>query len=144
MNRIRISVAIVVFAALGVASLPGAAMAATCTETGFMRDNINLTAAQIGGNVTGTLDASPCNIGVYYENNHTGNVTGANISGANYYGVVVNGDIGTVSVNVTNSTIHDIGEAPLNGTQHGNAIYYRALGSDATRAASGTISGDTM
>ena len=33
-----------VIAAFGVAFLPGAAMAATCTPTGFYRDGINLTA----------------------------------------------------------------------------------------------------
>ncbi|MDQ1494865.1 MAG: hypothetical protein QOG69_1348 [Actinomycetota bacterium] len=111
-----------------------------CTPTGFTRDGINMTAAQIGGNVTGDLDAGGCNIGVYY-NTSTGNVTGANIHGANYFGVVVNGDVGTPKVNVTSSNIHDIGETPLNGTQHGNAIYYRALG---TGTASGTISGNAI
>jgi parallel beta-helix repeat protein len=105
-----------------------------------MRDGINMTAAQIGGNVTGSLDAGTCNIGVYYDNTTSGNVTGATIFGANYFGVVVNGDVGAVSVNVTNSAIHDIGETPLNGSQHGNAIYYRAFGG----SASGTISGDTL
>jgi Right handed beta helix region len=127
-----------VIAALGVASM---AQAATCTPTGFFRDGINMTAAQIGGNVTGTLDAGGCNIGVYYDNTTTsGNVTGADIFGANYFGVFVNGDVGAVSVNVTGSDIHDIGETPLNGTQHGVAIYYRAFGG----TASGLISGNTV
>jgi hypothetical protein len=112
-----------------------------CYSTGFMRDGIDLTAAQIGGNVTGALDASGCNVGVYYDSTHTGNVTGANIHGANYYGVVVNGDAGAVTTNVKTSSIHDIGETPLNGTQHGNAIYYRALG---TGTATGVISGNTI
>jgi hypothetical protein len=133
-----------VVAALGgalVAALPTPATAATCTPTGFFRDSINMTAAQIGGNVTSPLDATGCNIGVYYDNTTSGNVTsGAEIFGANYFGVVVNGDVGAVSVNVTNSTIHDIGEIPLNGTQHGNAIYYRAFGG----TASGTISGNEI
>ena len=53
----------------------------------------------------------------------------------------VNGDVGAASVNVTGSTIHDIGETPLNGSQHGTGIYYRALG---TGTASGTISGNTV
>ncbi len=114
---------------------------AACLPTGFVRDGIDLTAAQIGGNVTGALDASGCNIGVYYDNTHTGNVTGANIHGANYYGVVVNGDAGAVTTNVKTSTIHDIGETPLNGSQHGNAVYYRALG---TGSATGVISGNTI
>jgi parallel beta-helix repeat protein len=126
-----------------VAGLGGvtAAAAGGCTPTGFVRDGINLTAAQIGGDVTGSLNATGCNVGVYYDNNSAaGNVSGADIFGANYYGVVVNGDVGDVSVNVTGSAIHNIGETPLNGTQHGNAIYYRAFGG----SASGTISGNTV
>src|SRR6202163_4547060 len=119
-----------VMAALLVAGLGTvtSAAAVTCTPTGFFRDGINMTAAQIGGNVSGSLNATGCNVGVYYDNTTSGNVKGATIFGANYFGVLVNGDVGEVSVNVTDSTLHDIGEAPLNGTQHGVAIYYRALG----------------
>jgi parallel beta-helix repeat protein len=123
-----------------VASTVTSVAAATCTPTGFVRDGINMTAAQIGGDVTGPLDATGCNIGVYYDNTTSGNVAGADISGANYFGVVVNGDTGAASVNVTGSTIHDIGETPLNGTQHGTGIYYRAFGG----AASGVISGNSV
>jgi hypothetical protein len=126
---------------IGGSARPASAAAASCTATGFFRDGINMTAAQIGGDVNGKLDAGGCNIGVYYDNTTSGNVTGATISGANYFGVVVNGDVGTVKVNVTGSAIHDIGETPLNGTQHGNAIYYRAFGGG---TASGTISGNTI
>ena len=139
MKRSIITAALV--AAMAAVLLPAAASAATCTQTGFFRDGINMTAAQVGGNVTGSLDASGCNIGVYYDHTTSGNVTGAEIFNANYFGVVVNGDVGVASVNVTGSTIHDIGESPLNGTQHGNAIYYRAL---AAGTASGTISDNTI
>jgi hypothetical protein len=104
---------------------------AICLPTGFMRDNQDLTAAQIGGSVTGTLDALGCNIGVYYDSTHTGSVANANISGANYFGVLVNG----ASVDVTDSSVHAIGEVPLNGSQHGNAIVY-------LNGAHGTISGN--
>jgi hypothetical protein len=96
---------------------------AICTPTGFMRDGHELTAAQIGGPVTGT-------IGVYYDSANGGSVSGADISGANYFGVLVNG----TTVNVTNSSVHAIGEVPLNGSQHGNAIVY-------LNGAHGTISG---
>jgi hypothetical protein len=105
-------------------------LAPKCTPTGFVRDGINLTAAQIGGTVTGTLDATGCNIGAYNPTS----VTAADISGANYFGVVDNG----IATNVSGSTIHNIGEVPLNGTQHGVAIYY----TDAT--ASGTITGNNV
>jgi parallel beta-helix repeat protein len=103
-----------------------------CTPTGFFRDGINLTAAQIGGTVTGTLDATGCNIGAYNPTN----VAGATIYGANYFGVVANGG----SLNVTNSTIRNIGEVPFNGSQHGIGIFYTGL----TSSVSGTISGNTV
>ncbi len=113
---------------LGGAGLPfvlaGTAHAATCAPTGFVRDSINLTAAQIGGTVRGTLNSTGCNIGVYFDKAHPGSVQHANIFGANYFGVVVDGGQGNVHVNIQQSSIHNIGEVPFNGTQHGNAIYY--------------------
>jgi hypothetical protein len=109
------------------------ATSSVCTPTGFERDGIDLTAAQIGGNVTGELDATGCNIGVYYGPTNTGSVSGANIHGANYFGVLVNG----ANVNTTNSSIHNIGEVPFNGAQHGNAVVY-------LNKATGTISGNTV
>lgn len=115
-----------------------------CTATDFFRDSINMTAALINpvGTVTGTVNATGCNIGVYYDSNGSGGtVKGADIFGSNYFGVLVNGDNGPVSVDVLNSTIHDIGESPLNGTQHGVGVYYRSfeLGGSATGKVSGTV-----
>ena len=57
----------------------------------------------------------------------------ADISGATWYGVVADG----ADVTVTGSQIHDIGENPLNGAQHGNPIFY-------INGASGTISGNKV
>jgi hypothetical protein len=104
------------------------AVAATCTSTGFVRDGIDLTAALISpqNTVSGDLDATGCNIGVYYGPGARGAVNQANIHGANYYGVVNNG----ADVDVSNSSISDIGEKPLNGDQHGVAVYF-AFGSNA-------------
>lgn len=106
-----------------------------CHPTGLVRDGLNLTAAVVNPTapVSGPIDASGCNIGVYYGPDTTGTVSGADISGANYFGVVADG----AAVNVTGSQVHDIGEVPFNGTQHGNAIYY-------TNTASGTISDNTV
>ncbi len=113
----------------------------TCSPTGFYRDGINMTAALINpGDITGTVNAAGCNIGVYYDNG-SGSVNKADIYGANYFGVLVNGDVNNVSVDVQNSSIHDIGESPLNGDQHGVAIYYRGFG---TGSASGKIWGNTL
>ena len=111
-----------------------------CQPTGFMKDGMNLTAAVIDPSspVTGPVDASGCNIGVYFGSGNSGSVDGAEIFGANYYGVVVNGS----TADVTNSRIHDIGESPLNGSQHGVGVFYGATldGSPS----SGTLSGNTI
>jgi hypothetical protein len=98
------------------------AIAASCTSTGFFNDNINLTAALINpqNTVSGDVDAAGCNIGVYYSPGSQGNVDQANIHGANYFGVVNNG----AQVDITNSYVSNIGENPLNGDQHGVAIYF--------------------
>ena len=110
-------------------------VAATCTPTGYVRDSINLTAAVIdpATPVTGEVDATGCNIGVYFGPGSGGTVDGAEVHGANYFGVVANG----AAVDVRNSDIHDIGETPFNGAQHGVGIYYRA-------AATGTVEGNTV
>lgn len=106
---------------------PTDAVAATCTPTGFFRDTINLTAALINpGHVSGDVDATGCNIGVYYSSGVHGHVENANVHGANYFGIVNNG----AHVEVEDSTISGIGEKPFNGTQHGVAIYW-AIGSSA-------------
>jgi len=99
-----------------------------CMPTGDMKDGLNLTAAQIGGDVTGALDATGCNIGVY-----NGSVHGGEIFGANYYGVLEKG----VARDVVNGKIHDIGESPLNGSQHGVGVEY-------ANGATGTLSGTTI
>jgi Right handed beta helix region len=118
-----------VIGSMAVAALPGATFAASCTATGFVRDGIDLTAARMGGSVTGAVDATGCDIGVYNPTR----VSNADIHGARYYGVVVNGK----AVNTTNSKIHQIGEKPFDGTQHGRAILY-------LNGASGTISGNKV
>src|SRR5581483_4377829 len=102
--------------------------AATCTPTGFFRDNIDMTAAIINpaSAVTGTVDATGCNIGVYADHG-TLSVTSAEIFGANYFGVLANADAASMTVHINNNSIHNIGEFPLNGTQHGNAVYLRAF-----------------
>ena len=114
-----------------------------CTPTGFFRDGVNLTAAQIGGTVTGNLDASGCNIGVYYGPGTSGSVTNANIFGANYYGVVADG----AGVNISGAQIHDIGEVPFNGAQHGVGVLYTTVHQDGTTTATpatGTLGGSTI
>ncbi len=113
-----------------------------CTPTGFYRDDINLTAAQIGGNVTGNLDATGCDIGVYYGPDTTaGSVTGATIANAKYFGVVNYGR----NVNVKNSAISKIGNTPFDGTQHGVGILYTTENRGVTSGTTaGTISHNVL
>jgi hypothetical protein len=126
---------------------------AACTQTGFVRDNINLTAALINpaGTVSGDVDATGCNIGIYYgavapppppgpggpggPGPGSEMVNMASVHGANYYGIVNNG----ANVTIQNSTVYDIGETPLNGDQHGVGIYF-AFGTKAT----GNITGNVL
>ena len=61
-------------------------------------------------------------------------VANADIHGARYYGVVVNGED---NVNTTNSKVHQIGDSPFDGMQRGRAILY-------INGASGTISGNKV
>lgn len=119
--------------AFGLAFGGSAVNATTCVPTGYVRDGLNLTARQIGGTVTGTLDATGCHIGVYYSAVAPGAVTNADIFGATYFGVLVNG----ATVDVRDSSVHDIGESPFNGSQHGVGIYYR-------NGASGTVAGNQV
>ena len=114
-----------------------ASATATCTATGFYRATINLTAAVIDptSTVTGTVDAAGCNIGVYFSPGTTGAVDNALVENSNYFGIVNNG----ASVSVTNSTVTNIGETPLNGDQHGVGIYFAFEGNS-----TGTISSNVV
>ena len=126
-----------------VASMAGvAAASSTCTPTGFYRDGINLTAAMIGGNVTGNLDATGCDIGVYYGPGAAGTVFGAKIANARYFGVVNDGG----NVNVARSTISKIGNTPFDGAQHGVGIFYTTehVAGSSSGTARGMISGNTL
>lgn len=136
----------VVIAGLAMALASAAPVAAACTETGHFRDGINMTAALINpGPGAGPIDATGCNIGIYIDHNMPGGVATVedwNIYGANYFGVLVNGDGGSVQANIRNNFIHNIGEVPFNGAQHGVGVYIRAFfaGNDVT----GEITGNTV
>src|SRR5450432_692278 len=77
-----------------------------CTPTGFIRDAMDLTAAVIptavSPNVRGVVNATGCNIGVYYGPGIKGSVR-AEVFGANYFGVVNNGS----NITVSYSSIHN-------------------------------------
>lgn len=142
MKKISVVFGLALILLMGTVPSQTANAVAACTPTGFFRDSINMTAALINpGNVSGEVDATGCNIGVYYDAG-TNQVENANIHGANYFGIVVNGDVNTVSVDVLNSQVHHIGETPFNGAQHGVAVYYRGFNSGGST--SGTVRGNEI
>jgi hypothetical protein len=142
-------VAALLAATLFISSPRSKAMPAGCVATDFYRDGILMTAALINpALVTGQVDATGCNIGVYYSPGSTGTINDAEIFGADYYGVV--NRKGTV--NISDSYIHDIGETPFDGTQHGVAVYYATVdtGGPGTQpnctigSTTGTVDGNTI
>ncbi len=116
-------------------------MLSKCAATGFVRDGMDLTAAVVDPTaaVTGEVDATGCNIGVYFGPGSSGSVDDAEIFGADYYGVVAN----AADVDVTDASIHHIGESPFNGAQHGIGVLYTTInqqGETTGPAATGILS----
>lgn len=108
-----------------------------------------LTAAQVGGNVSGEVDATGCDIGAYFNNDNPGKVKNAEIHDANKYGVYVDGNVaGATKVDITNSSVYNIGnhnssgDFDPSGDQTGLGIYY--AGFDLPGTVSGSISGNEI
>lgn len=126
-------------------SLSDVAIATVCTPTTFERDGRPLTASVIGTStpITRTvIDATGCDIGIYYGPGITGSVDQSSIAGASYFGVVNDG----AAVDVIKSSISNIGDRPFSGAQHGNAIFYTTehVQNVPTGTASGSISGNSV
>lgn len=125
----------VVAAVAGSLALGGQAWAAPCTPTPFMQDGRPLTAQLVNPPaVTGTVDATGCDIAVYFDDGADHSVTGATIENAFYYGVLTRGP-GTTA-NISNSEIKFIGDGTggtflPTGAQHGVGAAWRG-GSDGT------------
>lgn len=107
-----------------------------------------LTAARVGGTVTGDVDAAGCNIGAYFSTSNPGSVNAANIHDANQYGVFVDGvQAGNTNVDVSNSTITRIGhhtgtDFTPNGSQGGVGVYY--AGFNTAGSVTGAITGNDI
>jgi hypothetical protein len=77
------------------------------------------TAAAYDTPVTGTLDATGCQIGLYVDTGAVP-VTNADIFGALEYGVRASGSATVVTIST--SHIHNIGDVPFNGVQRGVGV----------------------
>lgn len=139
----KIALALLVIASLvsvTFMSTAPAQAAPPCYPTGFYRDGINLTAKLIDpAYVTGVVDATTCNIGVYYSPGSNGTIENADIFGANYFGVVNRQG----NVTITDSDIHLIGETPFSGAQHGVAVYYATVDTGSPSAQAACVAGST-
>jgi hypothetical protein len=106
--------------------------AVSCTSVSTSKGP--LTAAQVGGNVSGEVDATGCDIGAYFNSDNPGSVKNAEVHDANQYGVFVDGNVaGDTTVDITNSRIYNIGNHTggvfdPNGNQTGVGIYYYGFG----------------
>jgi len=132
-----------VVAALMAAALTfAAAQASACSaipEATFSIDTISgLTAAEINTSVTGgTVNATGCDIGVYFSPGKTGVVRNATVFGAQKAGIVNNG----ARVTIDSNAVYQIGDTPLDGVQYGLAIYVYGQGSS---LASGDVTNNTV
>ena len=100
-----------------------ASSALVCVPTTVTQDAHILTAALIDpATVPENLDATGCDIGVYYDGG-THTLTDRNVFGATYYGVLSNG--ATAVTTIEHSSVYDIGNHPHDGTQHGIAVAWR-------------------
>ena len=135
----RATLSSAILGSLLIGGTAGGAAAAACIPTGALdRDGTPLTARVVNPTapVTGTIDATGCEVGVYFS--RAGRVSGAEVFGARYYGVLVDGNLADVNVDVSNSSFHDIGEVPRTNVRHGQGVAYRSFdGGSATGTASG-------
>lgn len=104
---------------------------AACTpipETSFSIDAIsNLTAALVNpGTVDNTdVDATGCDLGVYFSPGQSGSVSNSTIHDARIAGIVNNG----AKVPIFSNAINQIGDNPLDGVQYGLGILVYGLDS---------------
>jgi hypothetical protein len=129
---------IVALVSLGLSQLVGArAWHSTCKATGFSWHGVALTAAIVNPStvVTGVVDATGCDVGVFFGSGVTGTVLNADIYGALDFGVL---NVGA-TVTIKQSHIHDIGDVHLSDVHVGVGIYF----ADDSHAC-GTIEGNTI
>ena len=126
MKRSVLGVLSVLVASLAMAAQ---ASAAPCIPTDYMQDGRPLTAQQVNpAAVTGIVDATGCDIAVYFNDGATHTVSGATIENSFYYGILTRNP-GTTA-NISNSEIRFIGDAVggtfiPTGAQHGVGAAWR-------------------
>ncbi|HKV55307.1 MAG TPA: hypothetical protein VJN94_11780 [Candidatus Binataceae bacterium] len=123
-----------VVAELAVVCFAFGAAHAACTaipEASFSIDGISGLNAEVINSpspVTGVVDATGCDLGVYFSPGKSGSVANATVFGAKLAGIVNNG----ADVSIEGNSVYQIGDNPLDGAQYGLAIYVDGLNSPAS------------
>lgn len=131
-SRIGLVLAIAAVILIGMAgkagAISGGGVPGTCTTvseaTPVDYGEVPVTTAAVvattGEHITGTIDATGCQVGVYVGPGVTGVTITATISNAQVAGVYVDGG----NADVIGSTISNIGDTPHDGIQYGWGILY--------------------
>ncbi|TMK16047.1 MAG: hypothetical protein E6G68_10280 [Actinobacteria bacterium] len=103
------------------------ASAVPCVPTPYVQDAHALT-AQLANPpdalVPPNVDATGCDIGIFYNDGGPHHLVNKSVFGATYYGVLSISP-GTTT-NITKSSMYDVGDQPtFTGTQHGISVAYR-------------------
>ncbi len=129
-NRILSKLVIMTFIISGIAlGASWSEVAEACTPIPETSLNIggftNLTAALVNPGAVDAqdVDATGCNLGIYFSPGESGSVSNSTVHGANIVGIVNNG----ANVPITSNDVYQIGEVPFNGSQHGLGIYASGL-----------------
>ncbi len=129
---------VIALLSLGLSQLVGArAWHTSCKSTGFSWHGVTLTAALVNPSttVTGVVNATGCDVGVFFSSGVTGSIVNADIYGALDFGVL---NVGA-NVTIKQSRIHDIGDVHLSNVHVGVGIYFAN-----DSHACGTIEGNTI
>lgn len=125
----RRSLVAVLAAAAASLALAAQASAAPCTPTDYMQDSHLLTAALVNPpSTTGLVDATGCDIAIYFNDGAAHTVSAATIQNAFYYGVLTRNP-GTTT-DISGSEIRFIGDSVggtflPTGAQHGVGAAWR-------------------
>ncbi|HEU5423000.1 MAG TPA: right-handed parallel beta-helix repeat-containing protein [Nitrolancea sp.] len=117
----------------------GPAAAATCSQVttlkGQMTASVIATSDQV---VTGDIDATGCDIGVFVGSGVSGVTVNATVHDANQYGVFNQGNVTVDQSEISNIGNHSGGVFAPNGGQTGLGVYF-AFGSNASGAVTNSV-----
>ncbi|MHB2022338.1 MAG: hypothetical protein ACYCO3_03260 [Mycobacteriales bacterium] len=147
MKRLSVGAALLGLSAssmIALVALAGPAAATSCTPVNTSEGNLTAAVYDTAPSDT-TVNAKGCDIGVYYDAaaaSSSYDLSNVTVENATQYGVLVDGIRGPVRVDVTDSTVTNIGDTPFDGNQYGVGVEYYGIGTTGT--VTGTVNGNTI